>query len=92
MKTRYLIILMIAGMIFITCGLLFFSVIIIDTPTLWGVRSPLIYLGLCGVACGIGVTVFGIGSWAAIDNTKDRIKKAIKKKKTLSVLEKAREL
>jgi hypothetical protein len=81
---------MIAGMLFITCGLLFFAMIIIDTPTLWGVRSPLIYLGLCGVACGIGVTDFGISACAAIDNTKDRIKKAIERKKALSMLKKAR--
>ena len=90
MKTRYLILLMIAGTIAMTVGLCSFIYIIAWTPSLWGVRSPLVYLGLCGVGSGWGASTFVIGAWGGILQTKNRIKKKIEQHKTLSVIRKAR--
>jgi hypothetical protein len=88
MKIKHIILMMITGMIFISISLLLYIYIIINTPSLWGVRAPLIYLGLCGVGAGTGVMIFSLGSVTGIIQTKNRIKKEIGRHKVLKILKK----
>ena len=90
MKPRWLWIMVAVGIILIIGSFSWIIFIMAFTPSLYGVRWPLIYLIVLGASLGVGLVGAGSGVAYGILSTKSRIKKKIEHHKTLEILKKMR--